>query len=63
MASSGSCRPGGDGDRRERLALREPDKVPINERYYITRVHPDDFLWDDNAGPLEAISGGGMLEK
>ena len=32
--------------------LMEPEGIPINERYAIERVHPDDFLWDENAGPL-----------
>jgi hypothetical protein len=31
----------------------EPEKIPVNERYNITRIHPDDFLVDDDAGPLE----------
>ena len=30
-----------------------PDRVPINERYRVTRVHPTDFIWDEDAGPLE----------
>ena len=34
-------------------ALREPDYIPINSRYNISRVHPDDFLWDEDAGTLE----------
>jgi len=33
--------------------LIEPDKIPINERYVLTRVHPDDFLWDDDASTLD----------
>ena len=33
--------------------LTEPEKIPINGRYSWTRVHPDDFLWDEDAGPLE----------
>ncbi len=33
--------------------LLEPETIPINERYAITRVHPDDFLWDEDAGPLK----------
>jgi len=33
--------------------LTEPGEVPINERYCIERIHPDDFLWDEDAGPLE----------
>jgi len=34
-------------------ALLEPDTIPINERYLISRVHPDDFFWSEDAGPLE----------
>lgn len=30
-----------------------PDSLPINERYETCRVHPDDILWDEDAGPLE----------
>jgi len=30
-----------------------PDEVPINERYELSRIHPDDFLFDADAGPLE----------
>jgi len=33
--------------------LEEPEKIPINERYEVLRVHPDDFLIDEDAGPLE----------
>ena len=33
--------------------LVEPDTVPVNSRYKITRIHPDDFLWDEDSGPLE----------
>jgi hypothetical protein len=33
--------------------LVQPDQLPINQRYNITRVHPDDFLFDEDAGPLE----------
>jgi len=39
---------GDDGE-----ALVEPDLIPINSRYNISRVHPDDFLWDEDAGTLE----------
>ena len=31
----------------------EPDQIPINSRYGLSRVHPDDFLWDEDSGPLE----------
>ena len=33
--------------------LIEPDEIPVNERYCVTRIHPDDFLWDEDAGPLQ----------
>ena len=33
--------------------LMEPEKIPINERYVISRVHPDDFVWDEDASTLE----------
>lgn len=33
--------------------LTYPDELPINERYEIHRVHPCDFLFDQDAGPLE----------
>lgn len=32
--------------------LLEPDEIPANECYKITRVHPDDFLVDADAGFL-----------
>ena len=32
--------------------IPEPEKIPINERYCVSRIHPDDFLWDEDAGPL-----------
>jgi hypothetical protein len=33
--------------------IMEPETIPINERYVITRIHPDDFLWDEDASTLE----------
>jgi hypothetical protein len=30
-----------------------PDKRPVNERYELDRVHPDDILFGENSGPLE----------
>lgn len=30
-----------------------PDTLPTNERYEICRVHPDDLLFDADAGPLK----------
>ncbi|KKL28886.1 hypothetical protein LCGC14_2370670, partial [marine sediment metagenome] len=29
-----------------------PDEIPINKRYEALRIHPDDFVWDADAGPL-----------
>lgn len=29
--------------------LLSPDYIPANEAYKITRVHPDDFIWDEDA--------------
>lgn len=34
-------------------ALTYPETLPVNERYEISRVHPSDLLFDDDAGPLE----------
>ena len=33
--------------------LIEPDTIPVNERYAVTRVHPDDFMWLAGSGPLD----------
>src|ERR1051325_6893189 len=33
--------------------LKYPDELPVNERYELFRIHPCDFLWDEDAGPLE----------
>lgn len=33
--------------------LLEPEIIPINGRYKITRILPDDILWDEDAGSLE----------
>jgi hypothetical protein len=30
-----------------------PDAIPVNERYELCRIHPCDFLFDEDAGPLE----------
>lgn len=32
--------------------ILQPDVIPVNERYSISRVHFDDFLWDEDAGTL-----------
>lgn len=29
--------------------ILEPDTIPVNERYCLTHVLPDDFLWDEDA--------------
>jgi hypothetical protein len=39
---------GNDGE-----SLKEPKYIPINERYCLSRVHPDDFLFGEDSGPLE----------
>lgn len=33
--------------------LLNPATIPINERYVLTRLDPDDFVWDCDAGPLQ----------
>jgi hypothetical protein len=33
--------------------LLYPDTLPVNERYEIARIHPDDFMFDEDSGPLE----------
>ena len=33
--------------------IMQPEMLPANEAYSITRVHPDDLLVDEDAGPLE----------
>ena len=33
--------------------LMNPDTIPLNGKYNVTRIHFDDFLWDEDAGPLE----------
>jgi len=30
-----------------------PDELPINKRYETMRIHPEDFLFDEDAGPLD----------
>ena len=32
--------------------LVKPDVIPVNERYEITRVHPDDLIWGSDSGTL-----------
>jgi hypothetical protein len=34
-------------------ALQEPETIPVNEEYVLERIHPDDFLVDEDAGPLD----------
>lgn len=33
--------------------IKEPRELPANQAYKTVRVHPDDFLFDGDAGPLE----------
>ena len=47
LADDGSQLIGDDG-----APLTEPDKLLIDEKYHWTRVHPDDFLIDEDAGTL-----------
>lgn len=37
--------------------IPEPEYLPANEAYHVTRLHPDDFLVDDDAGPLDEDVG------
>jgi len=34
-------------------AMMNPDEIVTNEKYKLTRVHPDNIFWDRDAGPLE----------
>ena len=36
----------------EGKALLEPDEIPINERYMVTRIHPKRFFFGIDSGPL-----------
>ena len=31
----------------------EDEVIPVNERYVVKRVHPDDFIWGEDSGTLE----------
>lgn len=33
-------------------AIMQPEYVPTNKTYCLTRIHPDDFLVDEDAGPI-----------
>lgn len=35
------------------VQLFEPDEIPINERYVLSRVRARDFIWSEDAGTLE----------
>lgn len=48
MDDDGTPMLGDDGQ-----ALMEPEKIPVNDRYEICRVDPDDFFWLEDSGPLE----------
>lgn len=37
----------------EGVPVMEPESLPANEAYVVTRIHPHDFLVDEDAGPLE----------
>lgn len=39
----------GDGDK----PVTHPDQIPANKAYRLSRIHPDDFLVDEDAGPLD----------
>ena len=32
--------------------LEEPDEIPVNDHYCISRINPCDIVWDGEAGPL-----------
>lgn len=34
------------------LPLMEPETIPVNERYVVSRIHPDDLLFSEDAGTL-----------
>lgn len=33
--------------------LLYPERKPVNERYELDRIHPNDMLWGEDSGPLE----------
>lgn len=33
--------------------ITEPDSIPVDEQFHLSRVHPDNLLFDEDAGPLE----------
>jgi len=33
--------------------LVQPDSLPTNKKYVVSRVHPDNFIWDEDAEELE----------
>lgn len=37
--------------------IQEPEYLPANEAYCVTRIHPDDFIVDEDAGPLDEDCG------
>jgi hypothetical protein len=39
----------GDGDK----PVMHPEEIPANKEYKVSRIHPDDFLVDADAGPLD----------
>jgi hypothetical protein len=46
--STGKPLKGADGN-----PVLQPETIPANEAYRLTRVHPDDFLVDEDAGPID----------
>uniref|UniRef100_A0A6M3IGZ1 Putative head tail connector protein n=1 Tax=viral metagenome TaxID=1070528 RepID=A0A6M3IGZ1_9ZZZZ len=40
-------------DEKTGMPIPEPEFIPANERYCISRIHPDDFLWGEDSGTLE----------
>lgn len=40
-------------DEQTKEPMLYPETTPINERYELHRVHPQDFIWDEDAGTLE----------
>lgn len=48
VGNNGEELTGDDGE-----LLKEPELLPANEAYETERVHPDDFVVDEDAGPLD----------
>jgi len=37
---------------RDDKPILQPEQLPTNQKYVVQRIHPDDFLVDEDAGPL-----------